>query len=58
MYLTENYKNLPKELREIYEELRNHKSHPIKIIDEDRNLTKDIENAIYHLKNDKLSLQF
>jgi histidine ammonia-lyase len=58
LYLTENYKNLPKELREIYEELRNHKSHPIKIIDEDRNLTKDIENAIYHLKNDKLSLQF
>jgi histidine ammonia-lyase len=58
LYLTKNYEKLPKDLREIYEELRIHKSHSIKPVDEDRNFVKDIENSLYHLMNNKLALKF
>ncbi|MEO0202293.1 MAG: aromatic amino acid ammonia-lyase [candidate division WOR-3 bacterium] len=58
LHLTKNYQKLPEYLREIYEELRNHKSHSIKPVDEDRNFSKDIENALYHLMNNKLALKF
>ncbi len=56
LYLTKHYEKLPTRLREIYEELRIHKTHPIKVVEEDRDFKRDIDSALYHLKNFKLIL--
>lgn len=54
LYITNNFKKLPEELSKIYDNLRLHKTNPLREINEDRNFTRDIENAIYHLKNENL----
>ncbi len=56
LYLTKRYEKLPSRLREIYEELRINKTHPIRYVDEDRDFTRDIDSALYHLRNFKLIL--
>ncbi|MCS7245368.1 MAG: aromatic amino acid ammonia-lyase [candidate division WOR-3 bacterium] len=54
LYITNNFQKLPLKLSEIYHNLRFHKTNPLREIQEDRNFTQDIENAIYHLKNGNL----